>query len=248
MNYFKNVCLGSYTSFVNFGTMRVGTQINDHEDLITEYSDILAEHSGYSVEVADFKEKSYVRDGLEYRSIQSNFAIKGLEVGDAIFHYICQSDGSEITMSELGGGLERVFYGTDGKIIAETTGICNVDDSNVVFADALRGAVLMAGNGVTPSNNNQGYQMRRLVKRLSDTQEKAEFAVELVGSTNSKAHDFWHVLGGIILPHVTTMGTIRDELFRNINIQALRDRGMEPKSKMNLNENPQEFATRYSLG
>lgn len=247
MNYFKGVGLGSYTSFVNFGTMQMDTRLSDHEGLIAEYSDILAEHSGSPVEVTDPKEKSYVRDGLEYHSIQSNFVIEGLEVGDTIFHHISQQDGSFITMSELGGGLERAFYGVDGQIIAETTGIDDVNESNVLFADAFRGAVLMAANGVIPSNNNQGYQMRRLIKRLSSTSEDAEFAVELVDTPASKAHEFWDALGGVIMPCVTSMETIRDELFRNINIQALRERGMEPKSKMNLSESPQEFAKRYSL-
>lgn len=222
-------------------------QFSDHEGLASEYSDILAEHSGLLVEITDSKEKSYVRDGLEYRSIQSNFVIEGLEVGDAIFHRISQQDGSFVTMSELGGGLERFFYGMDGRIMAETTGIDDVHEDNVMFADAFRSAVLMTANGVVPSNNNQGYQMRKLTKRLSGTSEDVEFAIELADASTSKAYEFWSALGGVIMPRVASMEVIKSELHRNINIHALRERGMEPKSKMNLSESPKEFAKRYSL-
>ena len=109
-----------------------------------------------------------------------------MEIGNQVFmEYRRNPDG---TFSELdhknvdfGGGLERIAAAAidsydvfqissirpiidkleqiSGKSYADNT------DEMRVIADHLRGAYLLAAQGLTPSNKQQGYAMRRLIRR-----------------------------------------------------------------------------------
>lgn len=111
-----------------------------------------------------------------------------LEIGNSVFmQYLKQVDGSfkELPQKnvDFGGGLERILaaknndqdvFSTDlfqpiiteleqlsGKRYKETEFI----GSFRVIADHLRAAVMLAADGVFPSNKEQGYFSRRLVRR-----------------------------------------------------------------------------------
>ncbi len=109
-----------------------------------------------------------------------------LEIGNSVFiEYIKQPDGSFSKLPQrnvdFGGGLERiaaakvgnpdVFYIDLLKTVIdaiENLSGKNYTDNQVAFriiTDHIRGAVFMIGDGVLPSNDQQGYFVRRLLRR-----------------------------------------------------------------------------------
>ena len=109
-----------------------------------------------------------------------------MEIGNQVFmQYRRNEDG---TFSELekknvdfGGGLERITAASIGSFdvfkislmkpiidkLEEISGkkYENNTDEMRVIADHIRGAYLLAAQGLTPSNKTQGYAMRRLIRR-----------------------------------------------------------------------------------
>jgi hypothetical protein len=246
MNYLPSVALGSYTSFVNFGSMQMNVMYEDHQRLGDEFGDILATASSEVVDISDTTERSYLRDGLQYTTLQENFSIEGLEVADSLFHVIKLSDEQSITMSELGGGLERLLYRRSPAVMKETSGIEEVTPVNIDEVDAFRGAVLIAANNVQPSNNNQGYQLRRLLKRLPVLRTDLEVYLNAL-VIDKTAYMFWKRMGGVVLTSEATIEVVRNELWRNVNLAALQKAGVKSKSKMDFAVEPADFAEKYGL-
>jgi hypothetical protein len=246
MNYLPTVELGSYSSFINFGSMQMDVSYAEHERLTNDFQDVLTEAAPCGIELGDTTERTYLRDGLEYTTWQNNYSSVGLGVADSLFHKIRLENGDEITMSELGGGLERLLYNKSPMAMHETTGIQDVSDTSIVEIDAFRSSVLIAANNVVPANNNQGYQLRRLIKRLPiSTDEQQPYFDSL--KTDRSAYMFWKRLGGVVVSEEVTIATLRKELWRNTNLVALKAAGIMYKSKMDLGVEPDLFASKYRL-
>ncbi|MDO4753190.1 MAG: alanine--tRNA ligase-related protein [Candidatus Saccharibacteria bacterium] len=109
-----------------------------------------------------------------------------MEIGNQVFmQYRRLPDGTfeELTKKnvDFGGGLERIAAAAIGSfdvfkislmkpIIEKLEGISgksydNNTDEMRVIADHIRGAYLLAAQGLIPSNKTQGYAMRRLIRR-----------------------------------------------------------------------------------
>lgn len=111
------------------------------------------------------------------------------EIGNSVFmQYIKQGDKWEPLVQknvDFGGGLERMAVAVQGKIdifetdnfwplIEKIQSISEKDyyQSTVVkrnmriLADHMRAGVFLAMDGVTPSNKDQGYILRRLIRRM----------------------------------------------------------------------------------
>ena len=109
-----------------------------------------------------------------------------MEIGNQVFmQYRRKEDGTfeelEKKNVDFGGGLERIAAAAIGSfdvfkislmkpIIDKLEQISgkkydNNTDEMRVIADHIRGAYLLAAQGLTPSNKTQGYAMRRLIRR-----------------------------------------------------------------------------------
>jgi alanyl-tRNA synthetase len=113
-----------------------------------------------------------------------------MEIGNSVFmQYIKTADGFELLPKQnvdFGGGLERIAAAAAGKpdvfvavdvladiiaLIAHFSGK-SYDDSRYtrsfrIIADHMRAAVFMMGEGIRPSNTEQGYVLRRLIRRAA---------------------------------------------------------------------------------
>lgn len=112
-----------------------------------------------------------------------------LEIGNSVFmQYIKVIDGfQELPQKnvDFGGGLERLVAVTEGKTdIFETSlftpiigAIEKVSGKNYetnkremrIVADHITAAIFISSNNVTPSNKEQGYVLRRLIRRAVDS-------------------------------------------------------------------------------
>ncbi len=108
-----------------------------------------------------------------------------LEIGNSVFmQYIKQEDGSFALLPkqnvDFGGGLERIMMAASGNpdIIAvnhaaivsyleQASGKKYADDirSFRIISDHMKAAVFLIGDGVRPGNSDQGYFVRRLIRR-----------------------------------------------------------------------------------
>ena len=109
-----------------------------------------------------------------------------MEIGNQVFmQYRRLEDGSFEELKnknvDFGGGLERIAAAAIGSFdvfkislmrpiiekLEEISGKAydNNTDEMRVIADHIRGAYLLAAQGLTPSNKTQGYAMRRIVRR-----------------------------------------------------------------------------------
>ena len=109
-----------------------------------------------------------------------------MEIGNSVFmQYKREKDGtfSELAQKnvDFGGGLERIAAASMGSFdifrisllrpiiekLEEVSGKSyeNNTDEMRVIADHIRGAYLLAAQGLVPSNKTQGYAMRRLLRR-----------------------------------------------------------------------------------
>jgi alanyl-tRNA synthetase len=108
-----------------------------------------------------------------------------LEIGNSVFmEYVKTSDGFEKLPKEnvdFGGGLERIAAAKNGDpdvfridllqaVISELETLSGRQYSDNTFAfrviaDHIRGTVFMIGDNVLPSNTEQGYFVRRLIRR-----------------------------------------------------------------------------------
>jgi alanyl-tRNA synthetase len=110
-----------------------------------------------------------------------------LEIGNSVFmEYIKTENGFEKLPKQnvdFGGGLERLTASVNNspdvfridslysiiKILEKDSGRQYDDPAYTtafrIIADHMRGAVVMIGNGVLPSNTEQGYFVRRLIRR-----------------------------------------------------------------------------------
>jgi len=109
-----------------------------------------------------------------------------MEIGNQVFmQYRRKEDGSFEELAhknvDFGGGLERIAAAAIGSFdvfkislmkpiidkLEEISGKSydNNTDEMRVIADHIRGAYLLAAQGLAPSNKTQGYAMRRLVRR-----------------------------------------------------------------------------------
>lgn len=154
-----------------------------------------------------------------------------VEIGNSVFmQYMKTQDGfQELPQKnvDFGGGLERLILVTEGKTdIFETSlfasiikAIEDVSGKNYsehqkemrIIADHLTAAVFITSNSVVPGNKEQGYVLRRLIRRAIDSlhvlgsqdpEKIIEAIVESYKNTDSDLVEKYEVIKNTILEEV----------------------------------------------
>ncbi len=111
------------------------------------------------------------------------------EIGNSVFiQYIKQQDGTFISLPkqnvDFGGGLERIIGATENQSDMFQTSLFKPTITSIekqtgksygehrkqmqIIADHLGGGLAIAANGIKPANKDQGYILRRLIRRSMD--------------------------------------------------------------------------------
>lgn len=179
-----------------------------------------------------------------------------MEIGNQVFmQYRRNEDGTFSELSkknvDFGGGLERIAAAAIGSFdvfrislmqpiiekLEEISGkkYDNNTDEMRVIADHIRGAYLLAAQGLVPSNKTQGYAMRRLVRRAIlralDLGISANFLSEIVPIV---AENYQDLPDSILTHREGALATLlkEEENFRKTLNKGLKElRKMAPKTK-----------------
>lgn len=175
-----------------------------------------------------------------------------MEVGNSVFmEYIKTANGFEKLPKQnvdFGGGLERIaaaaidspdVYKVDLlwtviEQIQELSGKRYEDNLEAfrVITDHIRGAVFMIGDGILPSNSEQGYFVRRLLRR----------AVRFADMLEVPAGEFSNLATSVIdsyKDHYTNLGEKQDEIINAISAEEAQFRktlenGLKQFNKISL--------------
>lgn len=173
-----------------------------------------------------------------------------MEIGNSVFmEYLKQADGSFGKLPkrnvDFGGGLERItaasvdspdvfkidiFQGMISTL--ESLSGASYDDANArksfrVVADHIRAAMFLIGDGVTPGNVEQGYFVRRLIRRAVQHADK-------LGVPAGKLAD-------LIAPTAALYVTHYENLGRDAAKIAAEVRGEEERFRKTLERGLKEF-------
>lgn len=148
-----------------------------------------------------------------------------LEIGNSVFiEYIKTEQGFEKLPKQnvdFGGGLERITAAANGDsdvfkidllypIITQLHDLTNKlylgnEEAFRVIADHIRGAVFMIGDGILPSNTEQGYFVRRLLRR-------AVRYADILGVPPGKLRNLADSVITIYAEHYTNLGDKRADI------------------------------------
>lgn len=171
-----------------------------------------------------------------------------LEIGNSVFiEYVKTEDGSFQKLPQqnvdFGGGLERITAAVNGNADVFTIDLLrNViagieqlsgkkyEDNLVAFrviADHIRGATFMIGDGVLPSNAEQGYFVRRLLRR------SVRYA-DTLGIREGTLKELANTVVDLYQDHYTNLAARREEILTAVA-------GEEEQFRKTLEKGMREF-------
>lgn len=171
-----------------------------------------------------------------------------LEIGNSVFmEYIKTENGFEQLSQknvDFGGGLERLAAATNNQpdVFLAVDSLANIIEhlekasgtdyadntkSFRTIADHLRGAVFMIADGVLPSNTEQGYFVRRLIRR------SVQYA-DVLGITEGTLADAVAIVADAYADHYPELTTQQDTIVETIAAE-------EKKFRNTLTKGMREF-------
>jgi len=160
---------GTSTSFVNVCTEQMGVSFDEHLRSVDHWCTILSKlglHMNDFVVVMRVSQNDWGTG--EFSALELFFCYGGLELGDATYLQVPQSNQAAIPTSDIGFGLERIAWAINKTesyfdILAPWTKI----GTREMF-DACRTIALLVLCGVQATNKGPGLQFRRFAKVLGE--------------------------------------------------------------------------------
>lgn len=160
---------GTSTSFVNVCTEKMGGKFSEHLQSVDHWFAVLSKLGLYMNDFTVVVRNSENDWGTgKFSSFDLFFSYGGLELGDASYFLIPQSGRSDITISDIGFGLERIVWAVNKTDSYFDTLIPWTATGAREMFDSFRTMTLLVMCGVRPSNKGPGLQFRRFAKVLSD--------------------------------------------------------------------------------
>ena len=172
-----------------------------------------------------------------------------MEIGNSVFmEYVKQDDGSFKKLPkanvDFGGGLERLtaaaidtpdifLIDTMQTVIAHLAEVSgkSYDDPEYqasfrIVADHIRGSTFMINDGVLPANTDQGYVLRRLIRRAIRHLDRLGAGEGVMGAASEQVIDAYReTYPKLDAERLTIRNTIRDEelKFRKTLAQGMKE-------------------------
>ena len=160
---------GTSTSFINASTCQINITPQGHFQHLQTWIDLFIQLRLKETDLY-FKTKTDKQQwGDKTVKSEKIFIIyDGLEIGDASYvKDLPQKSRPNLSLSDIGFGLERVKWIMQGGSYFDVLGngrvVNNIDGVSAVCSHTLS---LLAGEGLKPSNKEQGYRFRLFSKKL----------------------------------------------------------------------------------
>ena len=160
---------GTSTSFVNVCTEQVGASFDEHLQSVDRWCTALSKlglHMNDFVVVMRTSKKNWGTG--EFSALELFFCYGGLELGDASYLHIPQSNRPAILISDIGFGLERIAWAINKtESYFDTLTPWTMVGTREMF-DVCRTVALLTLCGVQATNKGPGLQFRRFAKVLAE--------------------------------------------------------------------------------
>lgn len=215
---------GTSTSFVNVCTEKMNGSFEEHLQTVDHWCTIL---SKLGLHMNDFfvimRETTNDWGTGSFPTLELFFVYGGLELGDASYFHIPQSNRAPIPVSDIGFGLERIAWAinkTDAYF--DTLIPWTVQGVNEKI-DACRTLALLLLCGVQPSNKGSGLQFRRFAKALSE-----DYYCEDLFYLILYYFDYWSQFSKPSVSRDVAIKRARLEIERFINLKISETLGLPP--------------------
>ncbi len=212
---------GTSTSFINVSTCQLNLSRQEHFQHLQTWVDLFLQ-LGLKETDLYFKIKPYEqRWGDKVVKSEKIFIIyDGLEIGDSSYvENLPQKGRRNLSLSDIGFGLERIKWIMQGGSYFDVLGNGRVSDNiDRVSAVCTHTLSLLAGEGLKPSNKEQGYRFRLFSKKLVS---------DILGNhleTNEQVrsyYDYWKIWTNLSLSVDQALHAVTQENTRNFNRNLL---------------------------
>jgi hypothetical protein len=163
---------GTSTSFINLSVESIDANPAEFIKLSNEFIKLVVNQG------IDPKELRFCIDEISDRWGDKKFHktvltlyFNNIELGECVYmHDYPVKEDKKIDIVDIGFGIERLNWGINNKNYFpdfDKFYTSNIDSNKITaIIDAIRTAVLIAGEGVAPSNHDHGYRLRQLSKRF----------------------------------------------------------------------------------
>lgn len=180
--------------------------------------------------------------------VEANDTQKVVEIWNDVFMEYEKKDGKVIGKLakknvDTGSGLERITAVVQGKnnifdtdtfepIFAKINELSQIDDIKAkrIIADHIRTAVFLISDGVTPSNTDQGYILRRLIRRAVRHADNLDITGSLVEIVQAVQDKYKHVYPNVSGEKIQTIFQEEEIKFRTTLEKGLKEfaKGLDP--------------------
>jgi alanyl-tRNA synthetase len=164
---------GVSTSFINFSIESIDANPAEFVELSNKFIE-LAVNQGIDPEKLRFQieELSDRWGDRKFNKTVLTLYFNGIELGECVYmHNYPATESQKINIVDIGFGVERFNWGigNNKNYFPEFDKfyVKNIDSNKVTsIIDSIRTAVLIANEGIRPSNHDHGYRLRQLSKRF----------------------------------------------------------------------------------
>lgn len=203
---------GVSTSFVNLATVAMGINETRYGEMLRSWLSFL-KLSGIDLSEVRFvlEEKEDKWGDKRFSAKTIRFRYRDISLGDANYIKAFPAKFGEISLVDIGFGLERIRWIGSGTHYWSFLKDFNEVNFNVL--DLWNTLALLAGSGITPSNNERGYRFRRasklLCERIGYRRDSEKFLLS--------AYNRWKDWANLQMEVDRVRQVVRKELDRNAN-------------------------------